>query len=72
VKLIKYKGKDLKKINENYFIIPYIERKLMYGQVWSHLGHGGCLGIFPEGGSHDNPNLLPLKAGICLMALGAM
>ena len=30
------------------------------------------LGIFPEGGSHDRLELLPLKAGICIMALGAM
>jgi glycerol-3-phosphate O-acyltransferase/dihydroxyacetone phosphate acyltransferase len=28
--------------------------------------------IFPEGGSHDRTDLLPLKAGVCIMALGAM
>ncbi len=28
--------------------------------------------IFPEGGSHDNTDLLPLKPGVCIMALGAM
>lgn len=27
------------------------------------------IGIFPEGGSHDRPELLPLKAGVTLMAL---
>lgn len=32
---------------------------------------GGVIGIFPEGGSHDRPELLPIKAGICIMALGA-
>lgn len=31
-----------------------------------------CVGIFPEGGSHDRLEVLPLKAGICIMALGAM
>lgn len=30
------------------------------------------IGIFPEGGSHDRTELLPLKAGVCIMALGAM
>lgn len=30
------------------------------------------MGIFPEGGSHDNPGHLPFKAGVCIMALGAM
>ena len=27
--------------------------------------------VFPEGGSHDRTDLLPLKAGACIMALGA-
>lgn len=31
-----------------------------------------CIGIFPEGGSHDRLTVLPLKAGIGIMALGAM
>lgn len=33
---------------------------------------GGCIGIFPEGGSHDRTDLLPLKAGVSIMALGAL
>ncbi len=37
--------------------------------VFDHLLDDGCIGIFPEGGSHD---LLPLKAGVAVMALGAM
>ncbi|THH06772.1 hypothetical protein EW145_g3859 [Phellinidium pouzarii] len=36
------------------------------------LKDGGCIGIFPEGGSHDRTDLLPLKAGVAVMALGAM
>ena len=28
--------------------------------------------MFPEGGSHDRPDLLPLKAGVAIMALGAL
>jgi glycerol-3-phosphate O-acyltransferase/dihydroxyacetone phosphate acyltransferase len=44
----------------------------LYENVWSGLKDGKCIGIFPEGGSHDNLSLLPLKAGICIMALGAM
>jgi len=43
----------------------------MYGRVYDHLSKGGCIGIFPEGGSNDNPKILPLKAGISIMALGA-
>lgn len=40
--------------------------------MWAALDKGKCIGIFPEGGSHDRLELLPLKAGICIMALGAM
>ena len=44
----------------------------MYAKVYKKLSDGGCIGIFPEGGSHDRTDLLPLKAGVALMALGAM
>lgn len=44
----------------------------MYTSVWNVLKNNGCVGIFPEGGSHDRTELLPLKAGVCIMALGAM
>jgi len=40
--------------------------------VHTELKQGRCIGIFPEGGSHDRTTPLPLKAGVCLMALGAM
>lgn len=29
------------------------------------------MGIFPEGGSHDRTDLLPLKAGVAVIALEA-
>ena len=41
----------------------------MYSEVSHHLNSGHCLGIFPEGGSHDRSELLPMKAGIAIMAL---
>lgn len=44
----------------------------LYDEVWKTLTNGECIGIFPEGGSHDKMSLLPFKAGICIMALGAM
>lgn len=43
----------------------------MYSAVYQKLIDGGCIGIFPEGGSHDRTDLLPLKAGVSIMALGA-
>ncbi|KIJ44372.1 hypothetical protein M422DRAFT_252379 [Sphaerobolus stellatus SS14] len=55
-----------------YKILPFIDQKDMYANVFQCLKEGGCIGIFPEGGSHDRTDLLPLKAGVALMALGAM
>ncbi|KAK6464296.1 glycerol-3-phosphate O-acyltransferase [Scheffersomyces coipomensis] len=49
-----------------------IDQKKVFKYVFNHLSHGNCLGIFPEGGSHDRTDLLPLKAGVAIMALGAM
>lgn len=51
---------------------PKIDQSEVYEQVFEHLAHGHCLGVFSEGGSHDRPDLLPLKAGVAIMALGAM
>lgn len=55
-----------------YQCLPYVDQTEMYASVYEKLAEGGCLGIFPEGGSHDRTDLLPLKAGVVIMALGAM
>lgn len=55
-----------------YKIIPKLDHHDVYESVWNRMAEGGCIGIFPEGGSHDRSNLLPLKAGVSIMALGAM
>ncbi|KAK2765222.1 hypothetical protein FQN54_008921 [Arachnomyces sp. PD_36] len=53
-------------------VAPHIDQKEMFEQVFEGLSAGGCIGIFPEGGSHDRSDLLPLKAGAAMMALGAL
>ncbi|PSR74915.1 hypothetical protein PHLCEN_2v9449 [Hermanssonia centrifuga] len=53
-------------------ILPYVDQQDTYHHVYECLKEGGCIVIFPEGGSHDRTDLLPLKAGVSLMALGAM
>ena len=44
----------------------------MYDSVFHSLSDGGCIGIFPEGGSRDRPSMLPLKAGVAIIALNAL
>lgn len=52
--------------------LPHVDQTRMYSSVYQKLKEGGSLGIFPEGGSHDRTDLLPLKAGVSIMALGAI
>ncbi|KAJ5679363.1 acyltransferase [Penicillium macrosclerotiorum] len=53
-------------------VAPHVDQTAVYEAVFARLNTGGCVGIFPEGGSHDRPSLLPLKAGVALMALGTL
>lgn len=53
-------------------VAPHIDQSQMFEAVFEELTGGGCVGIFPEGGSHDRSNLLPLKAGVAMMALGTI
>lgn len=57
---------------QNFKIAPHVDQSQMFDAVYKELSNGGCIGIFPEGGSHDRSNLLPLKAGAALMSLGAL
>ncbi|ORX61488.1 hypothetical protein DM01DRAFT_1342469 [Hesseltinella vesiculosa] len=56
----------------SYRIAPHIDQTTVYNEVNSYLYNNECITIFPEGGSHDRPDMLPLKAGFAVMALGAM
>ena len=55
-----------------YRFAPKIDQTHVYAAVFGELENGGCIGIYPEGGSHDRPDLLPLKAGVAVMALGTL
>ncbi|CAO3695281.1 unnamed protein product [Umbelopsis ramanniana] len=77
--IIKREFKDLKSLelltqNDGtlYKCMPHIEQEDVYNTVYDELNNGRCITIFPEGGSHDRAEMLPLKAGVTLMALGAM
>lgn len=51
---------------------PKVDQTQVYDAVFDRLDAGGAVGIFPEGGSHDRTELLPLKPGVAIMALGAL
>ena len=40
---------------------PRVDQSAMFADVYQALEAGTAVGIFPEGGSHDRPSLLPLK-----------
>lgn len=56
----------------NFLCIPHVDQNKLYSAVHEALNNNAAIGIFPEGGSHDRTELLPLKAGIAIMTLGAM
>lgn len=52
-------------------ILKYTPLNLVFARVLERLAAGGAVGIFPEGGSHDRTDLLPLKVGVALIAYSA-
>mmetsp|Transcript_27083 Transcript_27083/g.42048 ORF Transcript_27083/g.42048 Transcript_27083/m.42048 type:complete len:656 (-) Transcript_27083:398-2365(-) len=53
-------------------ILKRVDLSEVYAKVLDKLASGGCIGIFPEGGSHDRTDLLPLKVGVALIAYSAL
>lgn len=41
--------------------LPHVDQSQVYDAVFKTLNAGNCIGIFPEGGSHDRTEILPLK-----------
>ncbi|PQE33903.1 putative CTR1 suppressor protein [Rutstroemia sp. NJR-2017a WRK4] len=73
----KFKNESVKGTKEGfegtkYKAAPKVDQTQVYDAVFDRLSQGGAVGIFPEGGSHDRTELLPLKAGVAIMALGSL
>ena len=58
-KQLTYDGDDAR--GSKYKVAPKVDQSQVYDAVFQRLNEGGCVGIFPEGGSHDRTELLPLK-----------
>ena len=59
--------------NQSFVILPKLDHSKMYSRVTELLGQEGrAIGIFPEGGSHDQPFLQPFHSGVAIMALKAI
>lgn len=58
--------------NVPFVIFKRVDQKKVYEKVLAKFAAGGAIGVFPEGGSHDRPDLLPLKVGIALMAYSSL
>lgn len=71
-KMQKPEVKSLLTQGTSFKYAPKVDQSRVYHNVFEHLAHDQCIGIFPEGGSHDRTDLLPLKAGVAIMALGCM
>lgn len=44
-----------------YKVLPHVDQDSVYERVYDELNNGECITIFPEGGSHDRAEMLPLK-----------
>ncbi|KAM0716569.1 hypothetical protein Q7P37_008014 [Cladosporium fusiforme] len=65
-------GSEKPKKGSKFSVAPHVDQHAVYDAVFDRVAEGGCIGIFPEGGSHDRTELLPLKAGLAIMALGSL
>jgi glycerol-3-phosphate O-acyltransferase/dihydroxyacetone phosphate acyltransferase len=45
----------------SFKVAPHLDQTKVYDAVFDKLRKDGCIGIFPEGGSHDRPDMLPLQ-----------
>ncbi|RUS31415.1 hypothetical protein BC938DRAFT_477864 [Jimgerdemannia flammicorona] len=52
--------------------LPDVNQESIYRSVHKTLNEGNCIAIFSDGSFHDHTEMLPLKAGVTVMVLGAM
>ena len=53
-------------LNSGYYVLPKIDQKKVFQGTLDALNAGKVIGIFPEGGSHDQTKLIEIKPGACI------
>lgn len=68
------KGKSVEVLSQwtPYQAAPRVDNHFLFDTVFDSLHEGDLIAIAPEGGSHDRTELLPLKPGVAIMALGGV
>lgn len=62
-------GPDQEFEGSKYKLAPKVDQTKVYDAVFHRLERGGAICIFPEGGSHDRTELLPLKGTLMVGAI---
>lgn len=52
--------------DDKYIVYPHLDQSKVYEEVANMIVNDEALAIFPEGGSHDRTQMLPLKPGACI------
>lgn len=60
--------KSVYKIDNSFIILPKIDQKKVFQSTLDALNEQKVIGIFPEGGSHDQTQLIDIKPGACIFA----
>jgi glycerol-3-phosphate O-acyltransferase/dihydroxyacetone phosphate acyltransferase len=56
----------------DYDVLGFVDQRSLFDAVFTGVSKGQSICIFPEGGSHDNPDLLPFKVGVSVIAFGTL
>jgi glycerol-3-phosphate O-acyltransferase/dihydroxyacetone phosphate acyltransferase len=66
-----FQNYEEKQYNADFTILPRLDQNDVYKSVIDRIMEGHVIGIFPEGGSHDQTTLIELKPGACIFAFEA-
>ena len=63
---VQFGAKIKSNLESEYLVLPKLDQKKVYKKTLESLNEGKLIGIFPEGGSHDQTKVLKIKPGACI------